>query len=129
MRFGNRKLRQQQALQYELERIKLNWTSIAKSWLIALPAARITRYHGVRLSPAVSAHGEKSSSLRRNCLRSKPFRNRLAESEASNDQAPVQMPRDYSEGASGLLRTGAKRDNLFFRAQPLRPPLLLLTII
>ncbi|MCJ8650509.1 hypothetical protein MWG84_23610, partial [Escherichia coli] len=24
--------------------------------------------------------------------------------------APVQMPRDYSEGASGLLRTGAKRD-------------------
>ena len=39
-----------------------------------------------------------------------PFRNRLAESEASNDQAPVQMPRDYSEGASGLLRGGAKRD-------------------
>ncbi len=39
-----------------------------------------------------------------------PVRNRLAESEASNDQAPVQMPRDYSEGASGLLRTGAKRD-------------------
>ncbi|MFT2154330.1 hypothetical protein ACMV59_32920, partial [Klebsiella pneumoniae] len=25
-------------------------------------------------------------------------------------QAPVQMPRDYSEGASGLLRGGAKRD-------------------
>ncbi|MBZ4317447.1 DUF1043 family protein, partial [Mycobacterium tuberculosis] len=24
-----------------------------------------------------------------------PFRNRLEESEASNDQAPVQMPRDY----------------------------------
>jgi uncharacterized membrane-anchored protein YhcB (DUF1043 family) len=39
-----------------------------------------------------------------------PFRNRLAESEAGNDQAPVQMPRDYSEGASGLLRGGAKRD-------------------
>ncbi len=39
-----------------------------------------------------------------------PFRNRLEESEASNDQAPVQMPRDYSEGASGLLRGGAKRD-------------------
>ncbi len=34
----------------------------------------------------------------------------LAESEAGNDQAPVQMPRDYSEGASGLLRGGAKRD-------------------
>jgi hypothetical protein len=33
-----------------------------------------------------------------------PFRNRLAESEAGNDQAPVQMPRDYSEGASGAAR-------------------------
>jgi len=41
---------------------------------------------------------------------SNPFRNRLAESEASNDQAPVQMQRDYSEGASGLLRSGVKRD-------------------
>ncbi|MGS9179544.1 Z-ring associated protein ZapG, partial [Salmonella enterica subsp. enterica serovar Infantis] len=30
--------------------------------------------------------------------------------EASNDQAPVQMPREESEGASGLLRSGAKRD-------------------
>lgn len=40
MRFGNRKLRQQQALQYELEKIKLNWTSIAKSWLTTLPAVR-----------------------------------------------------------------------------------------
>jgi len=38
-----------------------------------------------------------------------PFRNRLAESEAGNDQAPVQMPRDYSEGASGLLRGASKR--------------------
>ncbi len=44
-----------------------------------------------------------------NVCGSNPFRNRLAESEASNDQAPVQMPRDYSEGASGLLRSGAKR--------------------
>lgn len=39
-----------------------------------------------------------------------PFRNRLSESEAGNDQAPVQMPRDYSEGASGLLRGAPKRD-------------------
>lgn len=39
MRFGNRKLRQQQALQYELEKIKLSWMSTAKSWLTTLPAA------------------------------------------------------------------------------------------
>lgn len=59
----------------------------------------------------VSAYGESSSSLLPEMsAESNPFRNRLAESEASNDQAPVQMPRDYSEGASGLLRSGAKRD-------------------
>lgn len=32
MRFGNRKLRQQQALQYELEKIKLSWKSTVKNW-------------------------------------------------------------------------------------------------
>ena len=79
MRFGNRKLRQQQALQYELEKNKAELESSSS------------------LLPELSAEAN-------------PFRNRLAESEASNDQAPVQMPRDYSEGASGLLRTGAKRD-------------------
>ncbi|MCU8647079.1 DUF1043 family protein, partial [Escherichia coli] len=57
-------------------------------------------------------HMAKSSSnlLPELSAEANPFRNRLAESEASNDQAPVQMPRDYSEGASGLLRSGAKRD-------------------
>lgn len=40
MRFGNRKLRQQQALQYELEKTKLSWKSTVKSWLATLPAAR-----------------------------------------------------------------------------------------
>ena len=33
-----------------------------------------------------------------------PFAYQLTEAEADNDQVPVQMPRDYSEGASGLLR-------------------------
>jgi uncharacterized membrane-anchored protein YhcB (DUF1043 family) len=57
-------------------------------------------------------HMAKSSSslLPEMTAEANPFRNRLAESEASNDQAPVQMPRDYSDGASGLLRGGAKRD-------------------
>ena len=82
MRFGNRKLRQQQALQYELEKNK----------------AELDEYREELVS-----HFARSAEAN-------PFRNRLAESEASNDQAPVQMPRDYSEGASGLLRTGAKRD-------------------
>ena len=49
MRFGNRKLRQQQALQYELEKNKAELDEYRG----------ITGYHGARLSPAVSAHGEK----------------------------------------------------------------------
>jgi uncharacterized membrane-anchored protein YhcB (DUF1043 family) len=57
-------------------------------------------------------HMAKSSSslLPEMTAETNPFRNRLADSEAGNDQAPVQMPRDYSDGASGLLRGGAKRD-------------------
>ena len=39
MRFGNRKLRQQQSLQYELERTKPSWKSTAKSWSATLPVA------------------------------------------------------------------------------------------
>ena len=57
-------------------------------------------------------HMAKSSSslLPEMTAETNPFRNRLADSEAGNDQAPVQMPRDYSDGASGLLRGGVKRD-------------------
>ncbi|WP_312926319.1 ZapG family protein, partial [Pseudescherichia sp.] len=57
-------------------------------------------------------HMAKSSSqlLPEMSAEDNPFRNRLAESEAGNDQAPVQMPRDYSDSASGLLRGAAKRD-------------------
>ena len=44
-------------------------------------------------------------------MQENPFRYRLTEAEADNDQAPVEMPRDYSEGASGLLRgQSARRD-------------------
>jgi len=57
-------------------------------------------------------HMAKSSSqlLPEMSAEDNPFRNRLAESEAGNDQAPVQMPRDYSDSASGLLRGAPKRD-------------------
>ena len=42
-------------------------------------------------------------------MQENPFRYRLTEAEADNDQAPVEMPRDYSEGASGLLRGQSAR--------------------
>ncbi|MBS4400074.1 DUF1043 family protein [Escherichia coli] len=114
MRFGNRKLRQQQALQYELEKNKAELDEYREELVshFARSAELLDRgipWHDYR---QLYQHMAKSSSslLPELSAEANPFRNRLAESEASNDQAPVQMPRDYSEGASGLLRTGAKRD-------------------
>ena len=109
MRFGNRKLRQQQALQYELEKNKADLEEYREE--LARSAELLDNMaHDYR---QLYQHMAKSSSslLPELSAEANPFRNRLAESEASNDQAPVQMPRDYSEGASGLLRTErAKRD-------------------
>ncbi|ELB3421556.1 DUF1043 family protein [Escherichia coli] len=112
MRFGNRKLRQQQALQYELEKNKAELDEYREELVshFAHSAELLdTMAHDYR---QLYQHMAKSSSslLPELSAEANPFRNRLAESEASNDQAPVQMPRDYSEGASGLLRSGAKRD-------------------
>lgn len=59
MRFGNRKLRQQQALQYELEKNKAELDEYREELVSHFARSGITGYHGARLSPAVSAHGEK----------------------------------------------------------------------
>jgi uncharacterized membrane-anchored protein YhcB (DUF1043 family) len=111
MRFGNRKLRQQQALQFELEKNKAELEEYREELVSHFARSAELLDNMARLSSAVSAYGEKlQQPAAGNDAETNPFRNRLAESEAGNDQAPVQMPRDYSEGASGLLRGGAKRD-------------------
>ncbi|NUU66969.1 DUF1043 family protein [Enterobacteriaceae bacterium BIT-l23] len=106
MRFGSRKLRQQQALQYELEQKKAEldtWREELVGHFAHSAELLDNMAHDYR---QLYQHMAKSSSnlLPEMSAESNPFRNRLSESEASNDQAPVQMPRDYSEGASGLLR-------------------------
>ncbi|MTD37888.1 DUF1043 family protein [Erwinia sp. CPCC 100877] len=106
MRFGSRKLRQQQALQYELEQKKAEldtWREELVSHFAHSAELLDNMAHDYR---QLYQHMAKSSSnlLPEMSAESNPFRNRLSESEASNDQAPVQMPRDYSESASGLLR-------------------------
>ncbi|SUG75956.1 cytochrome d ubiquinol oxidase subunit III [Salmonella enterica subsp. enterica] len=94
------------------KKTKLSWKSTVKSWLATLLAARNCWIPWRMITASCTSIWRKAPAA---CwpemsAESNPFRNRLAESEASNDQAPVQMPRDYSEGASGLLRSGAKRD-------------------
>jgi len=106
MRFGNRKLREQRSMQYELEKSKAELADyrqeltnhFAQSAELLDNMARDYRQlyqhmakGSIDLLPDLP--GEKN-----------PFAYQLTEAEADNDQVPVQMPRDYSEGASGLLR-------------------------
>ncbi len=110
--FGNRKLRQQQALQFELEKNKAELEEYREELVSHFArSAELLDNMADDYRQLYQHMAKSSSSLLPDAMAdANPFRNRPAESEASNDQAPVQMPRDYSEGASGLLRGGAKRD-------------------
>ena len=99
MRFGNRKLRQQQVLQNELEKSK-NELEQYRQELVSHFA------HSAELLDNMAS--DYRQLYQHNLLpdmppQDIPFRYRLT--EADNDQAPVEFPpRDYSDGASGLLR-------------------------
>ncbi|MDF7679274.1 Z-ring associated protein ZapG [Enterobacteriaceae bacterium ESL0689] len=112
MRFGNRKLRQQQALQCELEKNKNELEGYRKELISHFARSAELLDNMADDYRQLYQHMAKSSSnlLPETMADANPFRHHLADSEAGNDQAPVQMPRDYSEGASGLLRGDAKRD-------------------
>ena len=111
MRFGNRKLRQQQALQFELEKNKAELEEYREELVSHFARSAELLDNMADDYRQLYQHMAKAPAA---CCRTRwrtPIRSAIAaESEASNDQAPVQMPRDYSEGASGLLRGGAKRD-------------------
>ncbi|MFC3394103.1 Z-ring associated protein ZapG [Brenneria rubrifaciens] len=107
MRFGNRKLRQQEVLQNELEKSKAELEEYRQELVghFARSAELLDNMaHDYR---QLYQHMAKSSN---NLLpdvpgQDNPFKYRLTEAEADNDQAPVDMPpRDYSDSASGLLR-------------------------
>ncbi|XPE63060.1 ZapG family protein [Shigella flexneri] len=118
MRFCNRKLRQQQALQYDWKRIKLNWTSIAKSWLATLPQRQLldTMAHDYRqLYQHMAQAPEPAAGT---FAEAKPFRNSLAESEASNNQARCRCLATILK-AHRPVRSGANA-TVYFWAQPLR---------
>lgn len=112
MRFAHRGLREQQALKYELEMKKSELEEYHKELTghFARSAELLDKMAGDYRE--LYQHMAKSSGslLPEMSSETNPFHNRLGESEASNDQSPVRIPRDYSEGASGLLRSGIKRD-------------------
>ncbi|ETS32919.1 cytochrome D ubiquinol oxidase subunit III [Photorhabdus temperata] len=107
MRFGNTKLRQQGALQTELENNKSELEVYRKELVGHFAHSAELLDNMARDYRQLYQHMAKSShELMPNMpVQENPFNYRLTESEADNDQAPVKMPpRDYSDGASGLFR-------------------------
>lgn len=105
MRFGNRKLRQQQALQNELEKSKTDLDQYRQELVNHFARSAELLDNMAKDYCQLYQHMATSSNnlLPDMPAHDNPFRYRLT--EADNDQAPVEIPpRDNSEGASGLLR-------------------------
>ncbi len=108
-RFGNRKLRDQHALQYELEKTKdelkefkqeLNNHFVRSSELLENMSQNYHElYHHManttkELLPEQAGNEDK-------------FAWQRSAQSVGNESAPVEMPRDYSEKSSGLLRSNS----------------------
>ncbi|AIJ08716.1 Z-ring associated protein ZapG [Edwardsiella anguillarum] len=105
MRFGNRKLRQQKTLQDELEKSKTDLDQYRQELVNHFARSAELLDNMAKDYRQLYQHMATSSNnlLPDMPAHDNPFRYRLT--EADNDQAPVEIPpRDYSEGASGLLR-------------------------
>lgn len=106
MRFGNRKLRQQQVLQNELDKSKTELEEYRQELVGHFARSAELLDNMARDYRQLYQHMAKGSNdLLPNLPGEKnPFAYQLTESEADNDQVPVEMPRDYPDSASGLLR-------------------------
>ncbi|KAB8306816.1 DUF1043 family protein [Erwinia endophytica] len=107
MRFGNKKLREQRSQQYELEKTKAELADYREELTNHFAQSAELLDNMARDYRQLYQHMAKgSNSLLPNLPGEKnPFAYQLTESEADNDQVPVQMPRDYPDSASGLLRS------------------------
>jgi len=106
MRFGNKKLREQRSQQYELEKTKAELADYREELTNHFAQSAELLDNMARDYRQLYQHMAKgSNSLLPNLPGEKnPFAYQLTESEADNDQVPVQMPRDYPDRATGLLR-------------------------
>ncbi len=108
MRFGNKKLREQHTVQYELDKSKAELEDYRKELTSHFARSAELLDNMAQDYRQLYQHMAKGSN---NLLpdlpgEQNPFAWQETEAEADNDQSPVQIPRDYSEGASGLLRNG-----------------------
>ncbi len=104
MRFGNKNRRELRSMQYELEKSKAELADYCEELTNHFAQSIELLDNMARDYRQLYQHMAKGSNdlLPNLPSRKNPFAYQLT--EADNDQAPVQIPRDYSEGASGLLR-------------------------
>ncbi|WP_237386557.1 Z-ring associated protein ZapG [Xenorhabdus sp. Sc-CR9] len=107
VRFGSSKLRQQNALQAELEKNRAELEEYRKELVSHFARSAELLDNMARDYRQLYQHMAKSSNdLMPNIpVQDNPFNYRLGESEAEKNKiAADKPPRDYSEGASGLFR-------------------------
>ncbi|MBI6549213.1 Z-ring associated protein ZapG [Xenorhabdus lircayensis] len=107
VRFGSSKLRQQNALQAELEKNRAELEEYRKELVSHFAHSAELLDNMARDYRQLYQHMAKSSNeLMPNMpIQDNPFNYRLSESEAEKSKIAAEMPpRDYSEGASGLFR-------------------------
>ncbi|MGP4123587.1 MAG: Z-ring associated protein ZapG [Sodalis sp. (in: enterobacteria)] len=107
MRFGTRKLRQQQTLQHELKKSQVELDEYREKLTGHCARGAELLDNMADDCRQLCQHMAKGSNslLPDQCREDYPFRYRMPEAESDNDQIPAEMqPRDYSESASGLLR-------------------------
>ncbi|MXP67807.1 Z-ring associated protein ZapG [Pantoea sp. Aalb] len=106
MRFGNKKLREQNNIQYKLQQSKIELANYREeisnhfersAELLDNMAHDYRKFynHIAKNSNKLLSHKINGKNL---------FTYKFKETEIDNDQLPVQTPRDYSEESSGLLR-------------------------
>ncbi len=106
MRFGSKTLRSQHQIQYELEKTRAELADHKTD----------LKDHFTRSTELLDKMAQDYRELHQHLTRSSnemlpqhPGHDprsvwQLSEVEAGNDQTPIEIPRDYSEGASGILR-------------------------
>ncbi|CAJ0993393.1 Z-ring associated protein ZapG [Pantoea sp. Nvir] len=111
MRFGNKKIRKQRSLLYELEKTKAELADYRKELNNYFLRSTELLDNMVHDHHQFYQHIVKGSNdlLSNPTLEKNTFAYQLTQAEADNDQVLVQIPRDYSESASGMSsdkRTG-----------------------
>ncbi|WP_072097201.1 Z-ring associated protein ZapG [Klebsiella pneumoniae] len=116
MRFGNRKLRQQQALQYELEKNKAELEEYREELVSHFARSAELLDNMAHDYRQLYQHMAKSSNnlLPDSMADANPFRNRLEESEASNDQLLASdSSRRLRNGLASAIESGSRLLELF----------------